>query len=205
MKSGEKMAEYKLPKDFFENNLIKPYSAPQFFLVTQIIEEHERLNSKFQKLIAQFNEEAMAKDEAQLRLIEETDDPAVLVNLMRKNLRLPNVSTYIGKVLTYQSECLPLLLKRYLTSGQDTFIETSARVLVASDESYVRQLQEMYGRIRNPYARAVACFVFGQRGMKEMLAFLVGEYENFKRNYNDESFEQFPLAAIYLLNGRSIL
>lgn len=199
------MAEYKLPKDFFENNLIRPYSTPQFFLVTQIIEEHEELNSKLNKMIAQFNEELTAKDEAQLRLIEETNDPTALVDLMRKYLRLPNMSTYIGKVMTYQSECLPLLLKRYLTSGQDVFIEASARVLTVADESYVRQLQEMYGRIRNPYAKAFACFVFGQRGMKDLLAFLVGEYENFKRNFIGESFEQFPLAAIYLLNGRSII
>ena len=199
------MAEYQLPKDFFENNLIRPYSTPQFFLLTQIIEEHEELNSKLKKMIAQFNEELTAKDEAQLRLIEETNDPTALVDLMRKNLRLPNMSTYIGKVMMYQSECLPLLLKRYLTSGQDVFIEASARVLTVADESYVRQLQEMYGRIRNPYAKAFACFVFGQRGMKDLLAFLVGEYENFKRNFIGESFEQFPLAAIYLLNGRSII
>lgn len=199
------MDEYKLPKDFFENNLIKPYSTPQFFLVTQIIEGHEMLNSKLKQLIAQFNEELTVKNEAQLRLIEETNDPAALVDLMRKKLRSPNMGTYIGKVLTYQSECLPLLLKRYLTSGQSEFIEASARVLIVADESYVRQLQEMYGRIRNPYARAFACLVFGQRGMKDLLPFLVGEYENFKRNYIDESFEQFPLAAIYLLNGKSII
>ncbi len=198
------MAEYKLPKDFFENNLIKPYSTPQFFLVTQIIEGHEKLSNKLKKLIAQFDEELTVKDEAQLRLIEETNDPTALVDLMRKNLRSPNMSTYIGKVLTYQSECLPLLLKRYLTSGHGGFIEASARVLTVADESYVRQLQEMYGRIRNPYARAFACLVFGQRGMKDMLEFLAGEYENFKRNYIDEGFEQFPLAAIYLLNGKSI-
>lgn len=199
------MAEYRLPKDFFEKNLIKPYSTPQFFLVTQIIEGHEELNSKLKKLIAQFDGELTEKDEAQLRLIEETNDPAALVDLMRKKLRSPNMGTYIGKVLAYQSECLPLLLKRYLTSGHDAFIEASARVLVAADESYVRQLREMYDRIRNPYARAFACLVFGHRGMKDRLAFLVGEYEKFKINYIDESFEQFPLAAIYLLSGKSII
>ena len=38
-----------MPKDFFENNPIEPYSTPQFFLGSQILEGNEKLSGKLKK------------------------------------------------------------------------------------------------------------------------------------------------------------
>ncbi len=198
------MAEYKLPKDFFKNNPLEQYSAPQIFLETLAIVEDEDLLSELEKRTAPIAGDIELRTEAQRRLIEETDDPAALVDLMRKGISISNTSAYIKKILIHQSECMPLLLRRYMTSGQDGFIEMSAKVLIKADEVYVRQLQEMYGQIRSPYARACACLVLGQRGMKDRLQFLAGEYEKFKRQYSEEGFEQFPLVALYQVSGRYV-
>ena len=204
VKGDAQVAEYRLPKDFFKNNPLEQYSAPQVFLETLAIDDDEELLRELEKRVAPIAGNIELRNESQRRLIEETDDPAALVDLMRKGINISNTSAYIKKVLMYQGECLPLLLKRYMTSGQDEFIEMSTKVLIKADELYVRQLQEMYERIRNPYARACACLVFGQRGMKDRLQFLVGEYDKFKRQYPGERFEQFPLVAIYQLSGKTV-
>ena len=60
----------------------------------------------------------------------------------------------------------------------------------------------MFKDIRNPYAKAHACIVFGMKNMQEKVDFLLEEYQKFSRLYPNESFEQGPLLAIYLIYNK---
>ncbi len=197
------MAKYKLPKEFFINNPLEKYSTPHIFLEYIAIGDDEEYIFDLEKRTP-LDRKIAQQNMAQRRAIEEADDPAVIVDLMRKGISVYNTSAFIRKFMAHQSECMPLLLGRYMTSGQDLFIEMAVKVLIKVDEVYVKQLREMYDQIRSPYARACACFVFGQRGMKDTLEFIVGEYEKFKRQYPDEDFDQFVLTAIYQLSGKPL-
>ena len=55
--------------------------------------------------------------------------------------------------------------------------------------------------IRDPYARSMACVVFGMHDCEEMIPMLLREYERFRKDYPDEEYEQGPLLALYQLYG----
>ena len=82
VKGDAEVAEYKLP------NPLEQYSAPQIFLETLAIVEDEDLLSQLEKRTAPIAGDIELRTEAQRRLIEETDDPAALVDLMRKGINI---------------------------------------------------------------------------------------------------------------------
>lgn len=73
------------------------------------------------------------------------------------------------------AQAVPLLLKRYRTCALDQFIEAAMSVLAAGEKGYMQVLRDMYADIRDPYARACACLVFGMQGMED-IPFLLHEY-----------------------------
>ena len=146
--------------------------------------------------------------------IARTEDPAELVEIMRKGYDNFNQQQLCEKVLEKQEETMPLVLKRFRTCSLDLFIEAAAVVLARGDLKYAIQLREMYQDIRCPYARACACLIFGIQGMDGEIPFLVEEYERFCEEGFEQSiseddeedtsrdYEEFPLLALYILHGK---
>lgn len=134
--------------------------------------------------------------------IEQTDDPAVLVEIMRKGCDVFNQQLLCTKVLDIHEQTMPLLLRRYRTCALDHFIEAATMALATCERKYVETLREMYGDIRCPYAQACACLVFGMQGMENEIPFLYSEYLRFQNDYPDETFHQHPLWALYILHGK---
>lgn len=187
----------KLNKDFFNKNQISPYSAANlFYFSTQLFESD---------VFEQF--ETMAIDKglpitdrsAELKYIAELSSPEEIVNYMRKIKSIANVPQIIEKALAYEAEAMPLVLKKYLTNGTDIFIETAGKAFVKADVKYAHSLRSQYADIRNYYARAVACLVFGIKEMHEEKEFLYQEYLKMKAEYPKENFSDFPLLALQLL------
>ena len=129
------------------------------------------------------------------------DSGEAIVKFMRQEHDGLTDSALCKKALTLESETVPLIMKRYMTSGQDRFIELSFQILAQADIQYTEQLFADYKSIRNPYAQAVACLLFGERGMEDAPPLLMEEYRRFQRDYPDEGFDQHPLLALYILYG----
>ncbi len=193
----------RLPNRFFRENPLKELSAANliYFSITT------RTNDKLEQMISDLvtpELEASRKEKIQQerQRIEQTDDPSALVEIMRKGHDIFNQRLLCDKIIALHEQTMPLVLRRYRTCALNGFIDSATITLALGEKKYTQMLREMYRDIRYPYARACACLVFGIQGMEDEIPFLLNEYRYFKQAYPEESFDQHPLLALYLLYGK---
>lgn len=192
-----------LPNSFFKKNPLKDISAATigyYMIVSKSIRELDQMISD----TAAQSIDASRKEKIRLerQRIEQTDDPAELVEIMRKGHDIVNQRFLCDKIIALHEQTMPLVLKRYRTCALDQFVDAATTIFALGEKRYAQMLREMYGDIRYPYARARACLVFGMQGMEEEIPFLLSEYRYFQQAYPEESFDQHPLLALYLLHGK---
>ena len=192
----------RLPNSFFRDNPLKEHSAAMLTYVNAHFVQNDGFRAKMDTIVQEHLDDVRAARIAcERKQIEQTDDPAALVDLMRK-CDILNCAILSEKVSAYAEQTMPLLLKKYVTCLQDEFIELANLALVRSDICYTQTLRELYPQIRAPYAQAHACLTFGIQGMTQEISFLLEQYRRFQRDYPMEGFSQFPLLALYLLHGK---
>ena len=195
-----------LPNRFFNDNPLDKMSAAalaDFTLAVDLGEDPtaaEEIQKRMLPMLPQARRDDIARFEEEIKGLQSAQE---IVSYLRKELELPNRTSLRRVTLAKQEETAPLILKRYLTSGQDHFIENAMAILSRANREYAEQLLRDYGSIRNPYAQSMACLVFGEQKMKEAEPLLLREYERFKKEYPDESYNQGPLLALYILYGRA--
>ena len=198
------MDRKQLPKNFFKNNPLKKLSSAligDFKYRTFGIRE---LNEEIETIVKNNTEEDRNERVAQEKeIIEHIENAETLVSFMRKRKEMTLDYLLLEKARFLEKDAAPLILKRYKTSGQDSFIELSVQLLNLYDMRYTEQLFSEYRDIRNPYAQAQACLLFGERRMEEAATFLLAEYERFQRDFPKEDYDQFPLLALYILCGEA--
>ena len=193
---------YKLDKKFFETHKVPELSAANIFYFS--------VNAALPDLFQQFDKLAKVKgitvpdNSDERNMIASMNDPEIIVNYMRKLKAIENRHEMIEKVSEYAETTMPLILKRYLTSALDRFIETAGHCFIKNDLRYTLELRKRYKEIRNPYAKAVACLVFGMQGMDTECDFLYEEYEKMRSLYPNESYSDFPLLALHIINDSNI-
>ena len=131
--------------------------------------------------------------------INKLTDPLEIVNYIRKINAMANRDVIVQKVTEYADSTMPLILKRYLTSGLDEYIEISGHCFLKNDLKYLAELKSRYEEIRNPYAKAIACLIFAMSDLDTDTIFLYQEYLKFRRMYPNEEYEHFPLLGLHLL------
>lgn len=198
------MGEYVLPKSFFKKNPLDEISAAivaDFSLTTLF---NDKLQAEMEKILdGDISDERrieIAKDKEE---VERLDSGEAVVTYMRKDHDNIVDPMFCKKALTLEAEATPLIVKRYKTTGQDRFVDLAFRVLGKADKKYTEQLFEEYAEIRNPYAQAMACLLFGEHEMEDAVPLLMKEYKRFKRDYPEESFNQAPLLALHILYGEA--
>ena len=191
-----------LPKNFFKKNPLNPTSAYNIacYLLDPDFEE-----DMFNRLL---DNEDETGDASRLDQIDEEEsqiwnlhDAEAIVKRMRQKIHPLNRTVLANQALSMWEETMPLILRRFRTSSQTEFIETAFHVLAEADDSVIEPLKELYPDIRDPYARSMACVVFGMHDCEEMIPMLLREYERFQEDYPDEEYEQGPLLALYQLYG----
>lgn len=191
-----------LPKNFFKKNPLNPTSAYNIacYLLDPDFEE-----DMFNRLL---DNEDETGDSSRLDQIDEEEtqiwdlhDAEAIVKRMRQKIHPLNRTVLANQALSVWEETMPLILRRFRTSSQTEFIETAFHVLAEADDSVIEPLKELYPDIRDPYARSMACVVFGMHDREEMIPMLLKEYEQFQKDYPEEEYEQGPLLALYQLYG----
>ena len=192
----------RLADSFFRDNPLKELSAAMIAYSKMYIEQNDALSLKMDELVlAHIDDVRAARIARERQQIEQSYDPAVWIDLMRR-CDVLNHRLLSEKIAANADQAMPLLLKKYCTSLQDEFIELANLVFVRSDVCYTQTLWELYPQIRAPYAQACACLAFGMCAMRQEIPFLLEQYRRFQRDYPKESFSQFPLLALYLLHGK---
>lgn len=198
------MDQKRLPKDFFKNNPLDKISSAMiadFSLRTQF---DERLHAEMEKIVGKhISDERHDRIRKDREEVEQLASGEAVVSYMRKHHDNLVDPMFCKKALTMEAEVAPLIVKRYQTTGQDRFVELAFRILAKADQKYTEQLFVQYREIRNPYAQAMACLLFGEQRMENAVPLLLREYERFKRDFPKESFNQAPLLALYILYGEA--
>lgn len=195
--------EKRLPNSFFRANPLEDLSVARITHLTIT----SGLTEELEQMLLDPAEQEIAEDRREKVLrerqhIEQTEEPAALVEIMRKGCDILNQHLLCTKILALHEQTMPLLLRRYRTCVLDIFIDAATAVLVTGERKYAVMLREMYADIRSPFAQACACLVFGMQGMEEEIPFLLGEYERFQRECPEEDYHQHPLLALYILHGK---
>lgn len=194
----------KLPKSFFKKNPLDEMSAAVVADFSLTIEFNDRLQAEMEKILGEhISDERHIKVAKDREEVERLDSGETVVTYMRKDHDNIVAPMFCKKALTMESEVAPLIIKRYKTTAQDCFVELAFRILAKSDQKYTQQLFEEYHQIRDPYAQAMACLLFGEHEMEEAVPLLLKEYERFKKEYPDESLNQAPLLALHILYGEA--
>lgn len=198
------MEENKLPEDFFKKNPLKKLSAA-------VIADYGAKIEFIDEIIDKINDNVSASmtDERRFQMEQDKQEIALLTTgedieryMRKKHDVLANPLLY-KKALSLIDGAAPHIIRRYKTTAQDTFIELAFRILVHADKRYTEELFTAYRDIRNPYAQAMACLLFGEHDMKSSVSLLAKEYKRFQTEYPGESFDQFPLLGLYILFGKA--
>ena len=198
------MSEYFIHNSFFKKNPLKKVSAAVIADFSLTTEFNDELQAEMERIVLeQTGEERRARLEQDRAVIEALDSGEAIVKYMRQEHDMLANPMFCKKVLTMESEAAPLIVKRFMTSGQDGFIELAFRVLAKADKKYAEQLFSDYKNIRNPYAQAVACLLFAEHEMDDAPPLLMEEYRRFQQDYPDESFDQFPLLGLNIMYGNA--
>ena len=189
-------------KRFFRLHPLDKMSAALLADFKLTMEENDPLQTQFEEVVLSMKPHPHEKElQRDREIIAKMDSGEAVVAYMRQEHNGLADADFHKKALTLAAEAMPLILRRYKTSWQDRFIEHAFCLFAKSDPVYGERLFREYREIRNPYAQADACLLFGELGMKETVPFLMQEYERFQREFPDESFHQHPLLALYILCG----
>lgn len=192
-----------MPKHFWRDNESDDESAAAIVNFSFIVNEEPELRNKLLGVINETNAPRAAELEENLCLLQNADTPDEIVSYMRKNYEMLLSIELIDKVLPIQEAVMPLVLRRFMTSGLDCFIEASFILFCKCDIKYAQELYERYSEIRSPYARANACLIFAERNMTDSARLLLSEYKRFRDTYTaDADLSEFPLLGLHLLYGK---
>lgn len=193
-----------VPKNFFKKNPLNEISAAKiadFSIMTLHADElNEEINRIVIPKLPSSRQSCIQQEKESILSLETAQD---IVAYMRKSVDTVCVTLLCKKALQMQESIMPLILRRYKTVFIDEFIDLSVRIFGNADAKYTRQLLDQYKEIRNPYAQSMACLLFGEHRIEEAVPLLLTEYERFKAQFPNDSYNQCPLLALYILFGKA--
>lgn len=196
------MPEFRLPKNFLEDNPLKKISTAQITHFQMITFDLSDLYDEIAGIVVPGMEPSRRETyELEKNQILKSDTPEDVMKYLRKIKELQNRNLLVEKALAMQEDIIPLILKRLLTSAHDVFIENAAIILANADMKYVEQLFNIFKEIRNPYARSETSVVFGVKKRADYAPLLLEQYTLIKQERPDNDYEQGPLLALHLIYG----
>lgn len=193
-----------LPKRFFKDNPIEELSAANISHFKMMLATKAEAQQMIEDRVSMgINPERRASIAEEKKTIAALSTGEKVVTFMRKKSDIVNQNLLCQKALSMQAQAIPLVLRRYCTTHQDEFVDTAVQILAQAEKHYAEALLEMYSDIRNPYAKSMACLVFGVQHLEQAAPLLYEEYERMKREYTKESLCQGPLLGLYVLYGKA--
>ena len=189
-----------LNKNFYRNNPMEEINIANLFYMTYLMFSDPDEPDLFDEPLFPLDDwDAQDFTEPEIDInIDEISTPEELIQCMRKEPGMSVQEMIFNKALSMQDDFMPLAIERYQSNRQDVFLQLCALIFAEADIKYAQQLYEVYHNIKNPYGQALACVVFGIKGMRETIPLLLDEYYRLKKDYYDEGYEQGPLFALHM-------
>lgn len=192
------------PKGFFKKNPLQKTSAAvysDYFARTLLIDElSKEIDAMIEPSMSDARRTLLEQNRREIDMLSSGEE---IARYMRRKYDVLLTSQLCKKTLPLIEDAAPHIIRRYKTTAQDTFIEQAFCIFFHADRCYAEELYAAYHEIRNPYAQATACLLFGEHGMEVSIPLLMQEYQRFQADYPEESFDQFPLLALYILFGKA--
>ena len=190
-----------LTKDYFNRHPIKDISAARLeysmLLHPEVMDIADEVIPELQAKGLSFPDNSAA-----VAAVEQEDNTARLLRMLRKTLPPKANRLLLEKVLAREQEVLPEIQRMILKAFSDSTIENCTRYLVRCRTNCSEWIIQNYNNIREPYARSMLCLVLGFRASTDVIPFLVQQVDAFERQFPDKSFEQGPLMALYEIRAR---
>lgn len=184
-----------LSNKFFRENPINEISAQNF---VYILLEVEGFNKLAEAVVRRMTDRA----EKQIKEIQEENDPDRLFKLLRGGCDTLCQEALRERVLEFEDVLVPRILAAYERTLNDVFAENACRILVKCKKNHSKDILEMYQNIRSSYALSLISITLGFIGDEECIPILYEQFEEFKKSYKDENYEQGPLIGLLKLKDR---
>ncbi|NLV47179.1 MAG: hypothetical protein GXY22_00780 [Clostridiaceae bacterium] len=191
-----------LTKKFFRDNPIEELSTQRFVYSILTHNGIEELANEYVLEYADLGAERLERIKKEREQIQSEQDPDELLNLLRKNLELNNRVDLVKRVLEFEEELVPKVVEKLVRSDNDNFIDNAMRLLARSEQDYSPLLYKRFNEIRRPYVQSMVCLILGIRGGEEIIPWMINQYQEMKRLYPDETYNQGPLLALHELKYR---
>lgn len=185
-----------LNSKFFKNNVPNQMSAYTFLDFTLSINS---LDEKMNEILPEEKKKELVSEN---KLVEEEMSIDKLYNMLRKELSPPAVNILINKLMKDEKQVIPRLLQDLKRSGNDSFVEGAARLLIKSETNYSKEIGDILPQIKYPYTQAVMCYVLGKLGSEEIIELIYNFFISLKSNYTSEAYYEGPLLGLHEIKKR---
>lgn len=185
-----------LNEEFFRRNIPNQMSAFRILDITVSI------NGMDEEISKQLPEDKKKQMEEEKKIVENEENIDKLYNMLRKGLIPSTVAIIASKLMKHREQIVPRMLEDLKKSGNDSFVESTARILIKAEENYSKEIADILPQIKYPYTQAVACYMLGKTGGEEHIKILYDYFNIFKKNYQNEAYYEGPLVGLYELKRR---
>jgi hypothetical protein len=185
-----------LDKKFFKKNTVHEISAQRLFYSNLLMPEIEALASEI-------SNQMKDRGSKEAVVIENTEDVKELIAFMEKGLDSLNYEKLVKKLLRHKETSVPIIIEKLKQPKRHDFLEISIRVIHGSGVNYSEAILEIIReRERRAYPVSQLCMLLGfyQNDKSEKL--LWDYYHYFKEHYNDETYSDGPLIALWEIQDR---
>lgn len=191
-----------LTKKFFRDNPLEELSTQRFVYSILTHNGIEELANEYVFEYADLGAVRLERIRNEKELIQSERNPDELLNFLRKNFELNNRVDLVNRVLEFEEELMPKVIEKLIRSDNDNFIDNAMRLLARSEQDYSSILFKKYNEIRRPYVQSMVCVILGIRGGEEIIPWMMNQYQEMKKLYPDETYNQGPLLALHEMKYR---
>jgi hypothetical protein len=191
-----------LTQKFLRDNPYLELSSQRFVYTLLSYEGFETLANETLQQYVTLNAERKSKVDSEKKMLAAISEPNEIFSLMRKDIDGLNRALLIEKALEYEDDIFPNLIERFIRSDHDTLIENAVRFLAACKADCSDVLFARYDEIRSPYVKSLVCILLGFKSQESIIPWMMDQFQELKKNYPDEHYDQGPLMALNELHYR---
>lgn len=190
---GKKNMTAKLPEEYKDNQI--EYTSPAY--VRYMLETDEQMKAEFKERMESYPE--LPQDREIRETLESLSTADDFFRRMRRELREQGKAVLQKELLKKEELVADMIKKRALTNLIDVFVDQATHFFINCKEDPCEWIMENYEKIRNPYTQSMMCLVLGFRGNESHIDFLLRQEQDLLRRFPEESFDQGPVVAVYML------
>ncbi|MDI3534757.1 MAG: hypothetical protein PWQ82_1122 [Thermosediminibacterales bacterium] len=184
-----------LTEKFFDDNLYEGINAQSLIYAELDIPNIKEIAENIVRSMTD-----RGREEAEM--IERENNPDVLLKMLRGKCDVLNYELLHKRVLEFEDELAPRIIKMLINSGNNVFIEHAARIISKCRRNYTDELVEILDKIRSPYAVSLICITLGFIGDERVIPLIYNKFLELKTLYPHETYAQGPLLGLYKLKER---